>query len=42
MIRELKAENLRLKKELEAAGGPARIITQEDELSKKELQLMIE
>ena len=42
LIRELKAENERLKKELEAAGGPAKVITQEDEEAKKALALMEE
>jgi hypothetical protein len=35
MIRELKAENAKLKKELEMAGGPAQTVTVEDEESKK-------
>lgn len=42
LIRELKAENERLKKELESAGGPAKVITQEDEESKKAMALMQE
>ena len=42
LIRELKAENERLKKELEAAGGPAKVVTQEDEEAKKQLQIMKE
>ena len=42
MIRELKAENDRLKKDLAAAGGPAQVITQEDEESKAKLLLMKE
>mmetsp|Transcript_1275 Transcript_1275/g.1527 ORF Transcript_1275/g.1527 Transcript_1275/m.1527 type:complete len:579 (+) Transcript_1275:943-2679(+) len=42
LIRELKAENERLKKELETAGGPAQVITKEDEDSKKQLSLMQE
>lgn len=42
LIRELKAENDRLKKELAAAGGPAQVTTVEDEESKRQMQLMKE
>ena len=35
MIRELKAENARLKKELEAAGGPAQTVSVPDEEAEK-------
>jgi len=37
MIRELKAENARLKKELQSAGGPAQTVTVEDEEAKKQM-----
>ncbi len=42
MIRELKQENDRLKKELSDAGGPAKTIVAEDEESKAKLLLMKE
>lgn len=42
MIRELKAENAKLKKELEMAGGPAQTVTVEDEESKKQMLIMKE
>lgn len=35
MIRELKAENARLKKELENAGGPAKTVNVPDEEAEK-------
>jgi len=35
MIRELKEENEKLKKQLAAAGGPAQVVTVDDEESKK-------
>jgi len=35
MIRELKAENARLKKELEDAGGPSKTVTVNDEEAEK-------
>jgi len=42
LIRELKAENAKLKKELENAGGPAQQVTVEDEESKKQMLIMKE
>ena len=42
MIRELKQENDRLKKELSDAGGPAKTVVAEDEESKAKLLLMKE
>lgn len=42
LIRDLKAENDRLKKELAAAGGPAQVITQKDEEAEKQMLLMKE
>jgi|APSaa5957512535_1039671.scaffolds.fasta_scaffold26376_4 hypothetical protein len=44
MIRELKAENERLRNELAAAGGPAQTntVTVEDEESKKQMLIMKE
>lgn len=42
LIRELKAENAKLKKELENAGGPAQTVTVEDEESKKQMLIMKE
>jgi hypothetical protein len=42
MIRELKAENARLKKELEAAGGPAQTVSVKDEEAEKQMRIMKE
>ena len=42
MIRELKAENERLKKELAAAGGPAQTVTVKDDEAEKQMRIMKE
>lgn len=42
MIRELKAENDRLKKQLADAGGPAQTVAVPDEAAQKALVLMQE
>lgn len=42
MIRELKAENDKLKKQLAEAGGPAQVVTKEDEESKAAMLAMKE
>jgi len=42
MIRELKEENEKLKKQLAAAGGPGEVVIKEDEDSKKALAAMQE
>ena len=42
MIRELKAENERLKKELANAGGPGQTVTVPDEEAIKQMQIMKE
>ena len=42
LIRELKAENERLKKELASAGGPAQVITEKDTMSAEQLKIMQE
>ena len=42
LIRELKEENEKLKKQLALSGGPAQVITKEDEEAKKQLAIMQE
>ena len=42
LIRELKEENEKLKAQLLAAGGPAQVVTKDDEEAKKQLALMQE
>lgn len=42
LIRELKEENEKLKKQLQEAGGPATVVTKDDEEAKKQMALMQE